>query len=69
MTRTNVIIDLDMVDAASKILGTSSRSETIRRAIEEVVRREQLKALAEASVDYKHIDPKILSRVDELSWR
>ncbi len=67
--RANVVIDPVSVDQAGQILGTSSRSETIRVAVAEVVRRERLRERAEASVEYRHIDPEILARVNELAWK
>ncbi len=46
MKRTSINLDLHLVDEAKAILGTSRTTETIHRALEEVIRRERLKSLA-----------------------
>lgn len=45
--RTSVKLRLDLVAEASAILGTSSTIDTIHHALEEVVRRERLRCLAD----------------------
>ena len=67
--KTSVIIDDAEVLKAAKILGTSGRSETLRAAISEVIRRKKLSELAKSSVDYKRFDPDVLAKVDEAAWR
>ncbi len=67
--KTSVVIDDTEVRKAAKILGTSGRSETLRAAVSEVIRRKKLSELAKSSVDYKHFDPDVLAKVDEVAWR
>jgi Arc/MetJ family transcription regulator len=45
--RTSLNLDLDLVAHARDVLKTRTTTETIHRALEEVVRREELKKLAE----------------------
>jgi len=45
--RTSLNLDLDLVSQARDILDTRTTTETIHRALDEVVRREALKRLAE----------------------
>jgi Arc/MetJ family transcription regulator len=45
--RTSLNLDLDLVAEARDVLRTSTTTETIHRALEEVVRQEALRALAE----------------------
>ena len=66
--RTNVIIDEEAVAAAGEILGTPTRSETIRAAIDEVVRRKKLRVVAESSIANKHVDAEALERVRKEGW-
>ena len=46
MKRTSLNLDLDLVDEAKAILGISQTTDTIHRALEEVIRREKLRSLA-----------------------
>ena len=45
--RTSLNLELDLVREARAVLGTTGTTDTIHRALEDVVRRERLKALAE----------------------
>jgi len=45
--RTSLNLDFDLVAQARDVLDTRTATETIHRALEEVVRREALKRLAE----------------------
>jgi Arc/MetJ family transcription regulator len=45
--RTSLNLDLDLVAQARDVLETRTTTETIHRALDEVVRREALKSLAE----------------------
>jgi Arc/MetJ family transcription regulator len=45
--RTSLNLDLDLVSRARDVLDTRTTTETIHRALEEVVRREALKRLTE----------------------
>ncbi len=67
--KTSVVIDDTEVLRAAKILGTSGRSETLRAAVSEVIRRKKLSELAISSVEYKRFDPEVLANVDEVAWR
>ena len=46
MKRTSMILDPELVGEAKQILGTSTATDTVHRALEEIVRRERLKSLA-----------------------
>lgn len=67
--RTNVIIDEKSVAKAGKILGTKTKSATIRAAIDEVIRRKSLRQLAESSISHRHVDPAVLEKVKDIGWR
>jgi len=45
--RTSLNLDLDLVSQARDVLDTRTTTETIHRALDEVVRREALRRLAE----------------------
>jgi Arc/MetJ family transcription regulator len=45
--RTSLNLELDLVASAREVLGTRGTTDTVHRALEEVVRRERLKRLAE----------------------
>jgi len=45
--RTSLNLDLDLVAQAREILDTSTTTDTVHRALEDVIRREGLKRLAE----------------------
>ena len=44
--RTSLNLDLDLVGQARELLGSKGTTDTIHRALEEVVRRERLRRLA-----------------------
>ncbi len=44
--RTSINLDLELVREAKEVLGTSSTTDTIHKALEEVVRHEALRQLA-----------------------
>ena len=44
--RTSLNLDLDLVGQAREVLGSNGTTDTIHRALEEVVRREKLRRLA-----------------------
>jgi Arc/MetJ family transcription regulator len=45
--RTSLNLDLDLVAQAREVLETSGTTDTVHRALEEVVRRDALRRLAE----------------------
>ena len=45
--RTSLNLELDLVAEAREILGSSGTTDTIHRALEDVVRRERLRRLSE----------------------
>ena len=45
--RTSLNLELDLVAAASEVLGTRGTTDTVHRALAEVVRRERLLRLGE----------------------
>jgi Arc/MetJ family transcription regulator len=45
--RTSLNLDFDLVEKAREVLHTSGTTDTVHRALEEVVRRDALKRLAE----------------------
>ena len=49
--RTSLNLDLDLVARARGVLGTSGTTDTVHGALEEVVRREKLRRLAEWTFD------------------
>ena len=44
--RTSLNLDLDLVGKARDVLGSNGTTDTVHRALEDVVRREKLKRLA-----------------------
>lgn len=66
MTRMTVTVDEDLIEEARSVLGASTKSEAIRRALEEVLRRRKLeRALENAGRIELAIDPKRLRRLRE----
>lgn len=51
MIRTSVTLDPDVVRDARKALGTKTTAETVRMALDEVVKREARKAVWELETD------------------
>jgi Arc/MetJ family transcription regulator len=49
--RTSLNLRLDLVAQAREILGTNGTTDTVNRALEEIVRREKLRSLAEWRID------------------
>jgi Arc/MetJ family transcription regulator len=45
--RTSLNLDFDLVDKAREVLETSTTTETVHRALEDVIRRDALQRLAE----------------------
>ena len=45
--RTSLNLDLDLVAKACEVLDTSTTTDTVHRALEDVIRRDALKRLAE----------------------
>jgi Arc/MetJ family transcription regulator len=45
--RTSLNLDFDLVDRARDVLETSTTTETVHRALEDVIRRDALRRLAE----------------------
>ena len=58
--RTSLNLDLDLVSRARDVLDTRTTTETIHRALDEVITREALRKLAEWRPDYT------LEELDEL---
>lgn len=49
--RTSLNLELDLVAAAREVLGTSGTTDTVHRALADVVRRERLRKLGERRFD------------------
>jgi hypothetical protein len=63
--RTSMNLRLDLVAQARQVLGTNGTTETVHRALEEVVRREKLKRLAEWT--FEDLTPDVLETLRR--WR
>ncbi len=59
--RTSCNLDIELVDRARAILGTRTTTDTIHRALEEVVRRERLHALTERT--FEALTPEALAEL------
>jgi hypothetical protein len=59
--RTSLNLELELVAQAREVLGTNGTTDTIHRALEDVVRRERLQALTERT--FEDLTPEAL---DEL---
>jgi Arc/MetJ family transcription regulator len=59
--RTSLNLDVDLVAEARRILGTRGTTNTIHRALEDVVRREKLRGLASERFD--DLTPDTLERL------
>jgi Arc/MetJ family transcription regulator len=57
--RTSLNLDLDLVADARSVLRTRGTTDTIHRALEEVVRRERRRALAERT--FEDLTPEALA--------
>jgi Arc/MetJ family transcription regulator len=63
--RTSLNLDVDLVAEARDVLGTNGTTETVHRALEDVIRREHLRRLTERT--FEDLTPEAL---DELrQWR
>jgi Arc/MetJ family transcription regulator len=58
--RTSINLELDLVAEAREILGTRGTTDTIHRALAEVVRRENVRRLAEETL--QDLTPDALDR-------
>jgi hypothetical protein len=45
--RTSLILDTSLMEEAAKVLGTRGPTATVRKSLEEIVRREKLKRVSE----------------------
>lgn len=61
--RTSLNLDFDLVEQARKELGTNGTTDTVNRALEEVVRRAAIERLLEMRFD--HMEPDWLERLRE----
>ena len=59
--RTSLNLDLDLVAQAREVLGSHNTTETVHRALEDVVRREKLRWLAER--EFEDLTPEALDRL------
>ena len=59
--RTSLNLELDLVAEAREILGTHGTTDTVARALEEIVRREKLRELAERT--FEDITPEALEEL------
>jgi Arc/MetJ family transcription regulator len=53
--RTSLNLDLDLVAQARKVLGTNGTTDTVHRALEDVIREERLRRLADWT--FEHLTP------------
>jgi Arc/MetJ family transcription regulator len=59
--RTSLNLQLDLVAEAREVLGTKGTTDTIHRALEDVVRRQRLKELAERT--FEDLTPEALAEL------
>ena len=59
--RTSLNLDLDLVASAREVLGSNGTTDTVHRALEEVVRQEKLRWLAER--DFSELTPEVLRKL------
>jgi len=59
--RTSINLEFDLVAAAREVLGSNGTTDTIHRALEDVVRREKLRRLAER--EFEDLTPEALERL------
>jgi len=65
--RTSLNLDLDLVGQARELLGSKGTTDTIHRALEEVVRREKLRRLA--TEPFEDLTPEALEQLRKpRSW-
>jgi hypothetical protein len=60
--RTSLNLDLDLVGRARDVLGTNGTTDTVHRALEDVVRREKLRRLSEWT--FEHMSDEEIERLD-----
>lgn len=61
--RTSLNLRLDLVTQAREVLGTNGTTDTVNRALEEVVRREAFRSLA--GWTFEHLSDEELELLDE----
>ncbi len=59
--RTSLNLDLDLIAEAREVLGSNGTTDTVHRALEEVVRQEKLRWLAER--DFSDLTPEALDQL------
>ena len=59
--RTSLNLDLELVAKARNVLGSNGTTDTVHRALEEVVRQEKLRWLAER--DFSELTPEVLRKL------
>jgi len=59
--RTSLNLDLELVAEAREVLGTNGMTDTVRRALEDVVRRQRLRELAKMRFD--DLTPEVLAQL------
>ena len=59
--RTSLNLDLELVAQAREVLGSNGTTDTVHRALEDVVRREKLERLAEEP--FEDLTPEVLDRI------
>ena len=59
--RTSLNLDLDLVGQAREVLGSNGTTDTVHRALEDVVRREKLRRLADET--FEDLTPEALERL------
>ncbi len=59
--RTSLTLNLDLVAEARSVLGANGTTDTVHRALEEVVRQEKLHWLAER--DFSELTPEVLRKL------
>jgi Arc/MetJ family transcription regulator len=59
--RTSLNLDIDLVAQARDVLGTNGTTETVHRALEDVIRREHLRRLAERT--FEDLTPEVLEEL------
>ena len=66
--RTSLNLDMSLVDEAREVLGTNGTTETVHKALAEVVRQDKLRQLAawEFSMTNEEIEASEADEVDEL---
>jgi Arc/MetJ family transcription regulator len=59
--RTSLNLDLELVAEAREVLGSKGTTQTVHRALEEVVRQQKLRWLAER--DFSDLTPEVLEQL------